>query len=299
MSDSIMLDKLENNLAFFSKMYDAVRLVDPVDKKVIEYRGGCRGESDEVCHAYWSGGEICDNCISVRAYLGDKCFLKLEQSPDAIMMVTALPVEGADKPTVLELIKNTTETMMIGDGTYTDGRMLHNLVSDLNDLAIKDELTGIYNRRYVDERLPADIAKAILETLPLSIVFLDIDNFKEINDTYGHVLGDKALKDVTKAILHCIRTDTDWVARYGGDEFLICLYNTPDDKAYRITERIRSKISGLVISQDEKINITASLGVSTMKNSPLTAGELISLADSRMYEAKQSGKNRIVSTEDI
>jgi two-component system cell cycle response regulator len=98
MSNKITLSGLEKNLAFFRKMYDAVRIVDPVNKRVLECRGYSINQTNEICYDYWKSGKICDNCISVRAYHGKKSYIKLEQNPDTIMMVTALPVETAEPP---------------------------------------------------------------------------------------------------------------------------------------------------------------------------------------------------------
>lgn len=292
--DRITLEKLENYLTFFNKMYDAVRLVNPVEKSVVDYRGVRAEKLDEVCYHYWSDGRICDNCISVRAYLGKNCFMKLEKSENAIMMVTALPIENTEKPTVIELLKNATDTMMIGTGTYTDGNMMHNYIKELNELAIKDELTGIYNRRYVDERLPTDVVRSIIKKKPLSVIFLDIDNLKEINDTYGHLYGDRTIQQIACVLSQYIRAENDWVARYGGDELFVCLNNTPIQTARQISERIRLKIQELLISDDKGIRTSVSMGVHTMDDAPLTAQELIAAADEKMYQAKQQGKNRIV-----
>ena len=295
MADSITLGLLNKKLAFFHQMYDIVRLVDPVKKIVIEYQGGAREETRGICYAYWKNDRICDNCISVRSYLGNKCFMKLEQSPEAIMVVTALPVTVQGEPTVLELLKDATGSMLLGSGNYTDGHMMRHIITEMNDLVSKDEMTGLYNRRYVDERLPADIVKSTLEGTPLSVIFMDMDNLKEINDAYGHVLGDQMIIEVTKAVMQCIRGETDWVARYGGDEFLICLNNTGSEAAYQIAERIRTKVEGIAIQMREGlIRTTVSLGSYTMRDISLTVDELIALADQKMYEAKQMGKNATV-----
>jgi two-component system cell cycle response regulator len=288
--NSITLDRLEEHLFFFHKMFDIVRLVNPVNKTVIDYRNGNTDEIDEICYDYWKRGEICDNCISVRAYLANKFFMKLEQTGEAIMVVTAIPLEGTHKPAVLELLKNATDMMMIGNGIYSEGRMVRNLIADLNELIVKDDLTGVYNRRYVNERLPGDIAKAAMEKVHITVIFVDIDNLKEINDTYGHVNGDKAIVNVADAILQSIRTDRDWVARYGGDEFLISLYNATKEDAYKVIERIRSRIAEL--EPEGEPSVTVSLGIYTMQDTLLTAQELIELADQKLYEAKQSGKNQ-------
>ena len=292
MSNNITLDELENKLAFMRKMYDAVRLVDPIKKVVLESRGNSCCEMDQQCYAYWNKGKICDNCVSIRAYRSNNCHYKLELLADTILMVTAIPIENDGNPIVIELLKDASQTMMIGYGDYSDGRLMNNMVTGINDLVIKDELTGLYNRRFVNERLSSDIVKSKMEGLPLSVIFLDVDNLKEVNDVYGHIYGDRTLIEVANTLLNCIRADTDWVARFGGDEFLICLNNTVGEIAYQIAERIRNRIGGKAISyQGKEIHTTVSLGIHTVFGNALTAEELISLADSRMYEAKRRGKN--------
>lgn len=296
MENSVLRSKLEENLNLLKKMYDSVRLVDPVSKKVIEYHHSNRIETGSVCYNYWGKGKICDNCICVHAHLNDKCFIKLEQIGTTIMVVTAMPVEGAEHPLIIEMLKDVTDSLIIGTGKYSNGHQVQNIITEFNDLITKDELTGLYNRRYVDERLPADIVKSTLNEMPLSIIFMDIDNLKEINDTFGHVYGDKTINQVTNLISDCIRKDEDWAARYGGDEFLICLNNTNSEEAYQIADRIRCKTAELRIRTNGKIiHTTASLGVyTTRSSSTLTVEEVIALADNRMYEAKKSGKNSTI-----
>jgi diguanylate cyclase (GGDEF)-like protein len=293
--NSVTLDSLEENLKFFYKMYDIVRLVDPVNKTVTENKASCSGEANELCYTYWRDDKICDNCISVRAYLQNKCYIKLEQSAETIMMVTALPVENSEKPMVIELLKNATDSMMIGTGDYAKGHLMRRFVTEINELVVRDELTGQYNRRYVNERLPADIVRATLEKEPLSVIFVDVDNLKNINDCYGHVCGDQAITKVMEKLLCCIRSDTDWAARYGGDEFFICLNRTGKKAACHVAERIRKDVEEIVIFKDGKsVKTTVSLGVYTMeaeRGEMLTADEVIALADRRMYEAKKNGRN--------
>ncbi|QAT43690.1 GGDEF domain-containing protein [Aminipila luticellarii] len=292
MAERIALDKLEQNLVFFNKMYDAVRLVDPVHKKVLEYRDRSMGKTSRICYDYWGNGGICDNCISVRAHCENKSYIKLEQDQDAIMLVTAIPIETDDTAAVLELFKNATDSMMIGTGNYNDGKEMRHIIYDMNNMIIRDHLTSLYNRRFVDDRLPVDIVKATVAEQPLSTIFIDIDNMKTINDTYGHITGDLVLKQVAAAVQNSIRADLDWAARYGGDEFIVCLNNMEEDEVLRIAERIRSNISSIEVPiQNEKIRITASLGVQTMSQSSFTAEEMIRRADEKMYQEKKDGKN--------
>jgi diguanylate cyclase (GGDEF)-like protein len=291
----INIEKIEQNLAFLNKLYDIVRIVDPVKKEVLEYFNSRLKRTDVICYDYWKNDKICDNCISIRAYHDNKSYIKLEQNLDVIMLVTAVPVETDGASVVVELLKNATDSMLLGNGQYNDGCMMHNVVCDINDLAIRDKLTSLYNRRFIDERLPVDIIRATMKELPLSVVFIDLDNLKNINDTYGHGKGDLVLKHIAQSIQNCIRSDIDWAARYGGDEFVVCLNNIDNGEAYRIAERIRNNIENIVIPmQDEEVHLTASLGVYTMQGIGLTAEEILSLADQKMYKAKKSGKNRIV-----
>lgn len=289
--ERITLGRLEEHLAFFNKMYDVVRLVDPVQKTVLEYSERGVGRTSEVCHDYWQSGKICDNCISVRAHCDNKSYMKLEQNPDAIMLVTAIPVDAAGTPTILELLKNATDSMMIGTGEYNDGQAMRNVVHDINSMVIKDHMTGIYNRRFVDDRLPVDIVKAVIAQQPLSVLFIDIDNMKTINDTYGHAMGDVALKEVAAALQKCIRADADWVARYGGDEFLVCLSGIGEREAALIAKRIRGAIASIELPiANENVRIAVSLGIQSMLRSPLTAEEMIRMADEKMYGEKKSAK---------
>lgn len=292
MIEKITLNKLHKNLDFFHKMYDVVRLIDPIHKRVIEYRSNDMEQTRETCYSYWRNGQICENCISMRAYREQKSFIKLEHSPKAVILVTALPIDSVQEPIVLELFKNATDTMMIGTGEYNKGEMLFNAVQDMSDMIIRDELTSLYNRRFIDERLPADIVTAVTKQNPLSIIFIDIDNMKTTNDTLGHPSGDKLLKCVSKIMQRNIRSKTDWVARYGGDEFVVCLNNASNEAALRVSKQIENDFSKIVIyGEDSEIKVKASLGVITMPKSGLTAEELINLADKNMYVSKELHKS--------
>ncbi len=291
MDEKVTLFKLKKNLKFFNKMYDIVRLVDPVRKRVMEYQDSGMEEVQETCYAYWRSGRICDNCISVRAHREQKSFIKLESSPNVVMLVTALPIEYSEPPVVLELLKNATDTMMIGTGDYNKGDILYNAVQDINNLVIRDELTALYNRRFLDDRLPVDIVNAVVNHKPLSVIFIDIDNMKAVNDSFGHSAGDELLKYAADTIKGCIGSEGNWTARYGGDEFVVCLNNTGSEGALRISERIYHDFAKSSFSvQGSAIAVKVSQGVVTMPGSGLTAEEIIELADKKMYETKKCHK---------
>ena len=205
------------------------------------------------------------------------------------MLVTAIPVVNARSPVVLELLKNATDTMLIGSGEYNEGKLLHHFVREINDMLVRDSLTSLYNRRFVDERLPVDVIDATLRRLPLSVCFIDLDRFKSLNDLYGHEAGDRAIKAVGDVIAKHIRSEQDWAARLGGDEFLLCFHNTDEKRAEAITRRIRNAIEKIPTDfQMAAIRLSISFGIETMTETPLTAEELIDHADKKMYQAKRS-----------
>ena len=285
----ISLNELEDKLDFFYKMYDTVRLVDPIHKKVLDYRGSSLKETQEVCYNYWGDGIICENCISIRAYNEDKSFVKLEKSEESILLVTAIPIVNSMSPVVLELMKNATDSMLVGSGDYNEGELLLRYMKEMKDVISRDPLTGLYNRRFVNERLPVDIINATINHLPLSVCFIDMDHFKSINDLNGHEAGDWAIKVVSDVITKNICSKNDWAARYGGDEFLICFNNTDEKRAYEIVERIQNDIEKISLDiQMDDSHLSISFGITTMDEKPMTAEELINLADREMYKQKRN-----------
>jgi len=170
---------------------------------------------------------------------------------------------------------------------------------EIRILSITDTLTKCYNRTYMDEQLPKELKRAIRYNRPISLVMIDIDHFKRVNDTYGHQAGDAVLKELVISINRSIRSDVDWVARYGGEEFLVVFPETDFEKASVLVERLRRDISQKTIQIKEKeIRITASFGVSGFTSShslkEISYETMISLADESLYQAKEKGRNRVI-----
>ncbi|MBU5482708.1 GGDEF domain-containing protein [Clostridium sp. MSJ-11] len=295
MKNSIDIKALDENLNFFNKMYDMLRIVDPLKKKVINHYGKRIEETGDVCFSYWDKENICDNCISIRAYIENETFIKLEHTTDKLFMITAIPIETKDNTIVLELFKDTTESMIIGNGEYEKGYNLKDTLVEMNDMVVKDSLTKTFNRRYINERLPADIIKSMVEEKPLSIIISDIDNFKLINDTFGHQIGDLVLKEISDTLISSFPPNLGWAARYGGDEFIICLSDTKNHEAFIIAEEVRKNIEEKIIrNKDEKIKLSVSFGVFTMHKEKFTAEEILNFADQNLYEAKNKGGNIVI-----
>lgn len=159
----------------------------------------------------------------------------------------------------------------------------------LEQISITDYLTEINNRRFININLETEIKKALRYGNNLSIIMMDIDNFKSINDMYGHHVGDQVLKTISKTIKSNLR-EVDLVGRYGGEEFLIILPNTGLEAAYNIADRIRNKIAKIKFDNYD-IKVTISGGVAQLKDDKGT--DLLKKADALLYKAKEKGRNRI------
>jgi diguanylate cyclase (GGDEF)-like protein len=167
---------------------------------------------------------------------------------------------------------------------------------DLEQLLVVDEKTGLYNFRHFQRQLRDEWQRASRYDTPLSLVFLDIDNLKPINDTHGHPAGDRALQEFATLVAGGARS-TDTAARYGGDEFAMILPHTDGPMARRVAERIRLAVEQFVFLEDKHaVQVTVSIGVATYPASGVVSMDaLIRAADSALYLAKEQGRNRVVT----
>ncbi|TAN63963.1 diguanylate cyclase [bacterium] len=164
----------------------------------------------------------------------------------------------------------------------------------LREMAIKDYLTALYNHNFFYTRLEEEFERAVRYELPLALIMMDIDDFKRINDTYGHRVGDNVLKDMA-AMIKMAGRKTDIVARYGGEEFAVILPHTAIEGGSEEAERLRSLIEGHTYAGLLKDKITVSLGVAAYPAPGImNAGDLVTRADNALYSAKRAGKNLVV-----
>jgi diguanylate cyclase (GGDEF)-like protein len=163
-------------------------------------------------------------------------------------------------------------------------------------LSVTDDLTHLYNSRYLNQVLRRETKRASRSGRPLSLLFIDLDGFKGVNDTHGHLFGSRALVEAA-AVIRSSARETDVVARFGGDEFALVLPDTGGEGAYAVGERIRDRIAAHKFLADDglDIHLTASVGVATLPDVAASAEELVQAADKAMYQVKETGKNGIVA----
>jgi diguanylate cyclase (GGDEF)-like protein len=191
----------------------------------------------------------------------------------------------------LEIFANQAVTAIEIARSYTDAR----------EQSARDGLTGVYNHRHFQEALQKELGRAERQNRPLTVLMLDIDDFKSVNDRYGHPVGDAILQRIVAEIRSEIRADMDLLARYGGEEFAVILPETPPGQAAEVAERIRRRIDERLFrppESDEILRVTVSIGLATFPSDAGTKRELIERADAALYRAKRGGKNAVaVSSE--
>jgi diguanylate cyclase (GGDEF)-like protein len=175
-------------------------------------------------------------------------------------------------------------------------RDLQRLHDRIAEQAITDELTGLSNQRRFRRTIAKEVERARRFDRPLSLLMIDLDDFKRINDTYGHLQGDRVLQDVARQLIEGSR-EVDEPARYGGEEFAIALPETGIDGAMEMAERLRARIEGSDIRHDDQrdgpLRITVSIGVAGTPEQERDPQGLLAAADEALYRAKSEGKNRV------
>lgn len=183
-------------------------------------------------------------------------------------------------------------TKSLQDELRKKNRELEEILSKVEFLASTDPLTELYNRRHFESLIEKEFNRSVRYKSPVSCLMIDVDHFKNINDEFGHRVGDSVLKEISAIIKNCLRT-VDTVARWGGEEFVVLLPRTDKESALQAASRILTGISTHTFSNIDK-PITISIGISNMPASSIDSAEkLIDTSDSALYEAKGKGRNRI------
>ncbi len=219
--------------------------------------------------------------------------LVVDQTGDRSRRLGALRQGAADvlqKPVDADELRVKLDRSLEISGQFEE---LRHEAEHLHTLSVTDGLTRAHNHRFFKERLREEFRRSQRYDAPLSLMLLDVDHFKDVNDRYGHVVGDEVLCDVADAIRASIR-DTDLLARYGGEEFAVLLPNTRLGGALTVAERVWRGIWAVAAGPARELRITASIGLSAFPGRSVVSPEqLLCTADEALYRAKHEGRNRI------
>ena len=254
-------------------VFDVVRLVDVGHTCVLSVdEQGKIVDEDHPCFAVWNRENRCENCVSYKAFTQKTQLAKIEFMDEDAYQVISKYVEVEGRACVLELVVKLRKDMPLSfHGREHLVRSLHQYSQEL----YQDALTGAFNRRYYEEQFCGkDSADGV--------AVLDVDNFKAINDTYGHQAGDAALRTIVQAIVGCIR-NSDILIRYGGDEFLLVFPEIPEPVFNRRLQEITSAVSNAAVPDYPKMHLSVSVG-GVYKMTPLS--DAVYRADALMYKAK-------------
>ena len=269
-------DQPEALLERLKGIFDIVRLVDPESTKVLSLgKDGRLTEMPGTCHMVWNKSGRCENCISSKALARKESLNKIEFKDDQAYFVMAKYVEVGGRGCVLEMVSK------LSDGRWLDmggRRMLLDRGSNFDRSAFVDSLTGAYSRQYFECFL------AESEQVE-GVVMIDVDHFKEVNDRFGYLVGDKALQSVAQSILSNLR-QTDVLVRYGGDEFLLLVPHIRPGE--HVIQRVREAAASARVEGYPELELSASVG-GVCGVHPLT--EAIRQADVKMYQNKAERKN--------
>lgn len=275
--------QVEEEMKHFRKVFSVVRVL-----KENQIAGICTKEDilkqPCPCYSFWGRTEPCENCVSAKAFLTQKDAVKLEFSKDGVYKVIARYVEVDGKSCVMELLREFDEENFI-DLSGEEKLLSH--INNYYEKTYTDIMTGIYNRRFYEEKLKNS-------TLTAGVAMIDLDDFKVYNDVYGHAAGDTVLTAFAAEIRKDIRA-SDKVIRYGGDEFLLVMPGVREGSFETMLKRILQNISTIVLPEYEGIRLTTSIGATLCANEPIHIA--VSRADRLLYKAKIH-KNVIVTDKD-
>lgn len=267
-------------------IYETVRIIDPIKKKIMNFGKDNYVEDISNCFAFWAKNEVCDNCSSTRAFMEDRVCTKLQKNLDITYLVISKPINVAGQRLVIEMLKDVSDVLLdykINEEDY---------YKNTNDEVVRDSTTGAFNRRFLDERIQTDILNASNENSKLTILLANVNNLKNINKKYGHATGDAILAEIANEMKSLLENNTNWVARYGGDEFFVCLVGFGKNEAFEIAEKMRENIEKLNFSfNNENFSTSISFGIAEIGQDINSFEALMDLADRNLQMAKKIGKS--------
>jgi two-component system, cell cycle response regulator len=296
----LVIEDRAESAAWFSTALDAeheVSSVDTFEEALVRVRGG---DYDLIIISLgmrsFDGLRLCSQLrslpqgrnVPILVIVSDGDRRKLNQALE--MGVNDYLTRPVDKNELVARVRTQLRKKLYAD------RLRHNVQLSL-EMAITDQLTGLNNRRYMGRHLDNLLTQAKKSGKPLSYLIMDIDFFKSVNDTYGHDIGDEVLQEFARRISANIR-GIDLAARFGGEEFVVVMPDTDVAFAYTVAERLRHHIETTPVDISRapgKLNITVSIGISAMEDENDTAEALLHRADQALYQAKRTGRNRVVA----
>lgn len=274
---------------FFHNMeleFDVVRLIDPVFLKIVYPKGS----GNEYCHSVWSRYNRCENCSSLRALSNKDQAYKIEIVGDKTYWVISRYIEVDNKPHILELVKNVSDNFIMHSDQMDE---MAKLIKQYNNQLLTDPLTEVYNRRFLDSQFLPYFENNKNST---NLALIDVDNFKKINDTYGHIAGDVVLRKIGNYLKnHYNNRNGDkqrLIVRYGGDEFVIITTNITKEEFKTELDSIYDKMNKRYKGGDLDFDFSFTYGIASNQDEDTKPdfSKLFNTAEKDMYFQKRTKK---------
>lgn len=292
MKSEFTLQEAQDFIDCIKEEFDLVRVVEPLAQKVIDIKTA--EESEEMCSSLWGRCERCENCTSNRALLNKGRSMKVEIIGNKTFFVISKYMRVDDKELILETVYDASAEFLLES---SQRGIVTQLIKGYNHLLVTDPLTGLYNRRFLDEDFVPSLKCCYEQGFTVNVALLDVDDFKKINDQYGHQAGDALLRDVGgfwhKHFDSREKYSEKIVVRYGGDEILIIACGKPLEEFRSSIRRYYSEMRKVCyLSGGESMSFSVSFGCASSDEigQNWTWDQLFALADKRMYEAKDGAK---------
>lgn len=269
-------------------LFEYYRIVDVNTYEVHEWKKSQLVANGEHCFQVWSRNCACRNCVSRLAVDENRPIIKMETTQDnRIFLIESVPLRELGDHYAMELIREVTDNLLFTDPDHKNNVMLTDIIYKMNELSTHDSYTGLYNKRFMEHELKRDISEW-KEEKPLTIALLDIDQFKAVNDTYGHLMGDRVILALSEALKACAESHNGWACRVGGDEFLIAFNGLNQDQAAQVIQTFRQEMAQLQFSEATRnYHMSISVGIAEYKPEIQDWETWFTLADQAMYQNKQ------------
>ncbi|SJZ76866.1 GGDEF domain-containing protein [Garciella nitratireducens] len=262
MKKYLTLEELLKKIDLITKLYHVVRIVDPVHKEAFFYENRQFTQQDLPCYSFWEKNKICENCISIQALEEEEVYAKVELKKEEAYLILSVPLQLKDRKVILELMQNVTKERVLFDSIDHFKEELYLLLKNRNKNIIKNDVTKLFNKRYIYERLPFDILCSNLREESFCLIMVRIDNLKEINKNYGQSCGDKILSNLANVLVKQKLMEDQWVARYSADTFIFVLNNFTQEQSKHWMENLKKDIKKFNFQWDKNcIDMMFSMGV--------------------------------------
>lgn len=282
------IKELKQESHYLSQIFDEIRIIEGGGThNVCDLCGDDLNVSGKKCYEFWNRSEKCQNCVSKQASQEERQMVKLEYFDEKYYLVIAKPMIVEGKKYIVEFMTNITTQLVTGENQPANEDFVSALMRQLERVSSRDAFSGLYNKNHFQKLVEAHLQDEVKKNQPLYVALLDIDNFKKVNDTYGHARGDEILLDVAQSLGNYIYSGIGTVGRFGGDEFCIVFNENEEDKCKEQLELLKERIGERIYEGDkQQFRISISYGLKNISGCE-NFRDVIHEVDQELYAAKE------------